>query len=524
MRHIRKLLALIPLSLSFVTLASCHNNIKNNNWKNSDFEVSYDDSKHYKISFWAKNDGNSEQIKVYDDAIAKFNTYYPNITIEKRNFTSYDDIYRDVLINIGTNTTPNVCISYPDNVATYLAGNDIVLSLDDIMNDKDYGFGGKKIKYESIKKEELIEKFFDEGKINNRYYTLPFMRSTEALYINKDYVEKLGMTIPDIPTWDYIWEVCQKAVDAKKEELIENPSADKILYPLIYKSSDNWFITYAKQKNIPYTSNNGEVLMFNDKTTEALLDLNEKYNAGLFSTFKKVSYPGNSFNKWECLFAIDSTAGATWIGNGATSHDAGNTSEQEEFETVVKMIPQVDTNNPTMISQGPSICLFKKDNPDEVVASWLFAQFLLTNEVQLGYSHTEGYLPVTNKAIDSEEFTNYLNSTTEYKVKLDATKLVMDNINNTFITPVFNGSANARLAATYILEGSTKKKVLSKEAIEELYDKAIKQNGLADLMNVKSNKIRTESIVLIIVLCSTWVLMLGSFIAKIIINKRREKM
>ena len=294
------------------------------------------------------------------------------------------------------------------------------------------------------------------------------------------------MTIPDIPTWDYIWEVCQKAVDAKKEELIENPSADKILYPLIYKSSDNWFITYAKQKNIPYTSNNGEVLMFNDKTTEALLDLNEKYNAGLFSTFKKVSYPGNSFNKWECLFAIDSTAGATWIGNGATSHDAGNTSEQEEFETVVKMIPQVDTNNPTMISQGPSICLFKKDNPDEVVASWLFAQFLLTNEVQLGYSHTEGYLPVTNKAIDSEEFTNYLNSTTEYKVKLDATKLVMDNIDNTFITPVFNGSANARLAATYILEGSTKKKVLSKEAIEELYDKAIKQNGLADLMNIRS--------------------------------------
>ena len=74
MRHIRKLLALIPLSLSFVTLASCHNNIKNNNWKNSDFEVSYDDSKHYKISFWAKNDGNREQINVYDDAIAKFNT------------------------------------------------------------------------------------------------------------------------------------------------------------------------------------------------------------------------------------------------------------------------------------------------------------------------------------------------------------------------------------------------------------------------------------------------------------------
>ena len=518
----KKLLSIIPLALLTLIMSSCHEKINNNNFNIDDNNLKLDESKKYTISFWAKNDGNTNQIAVYDNAIKEFNEYYPNITIEKRNFTSYEDIYRDVLINISTNTTPNVCITYPDNVATYLEGNDIVYNLDGIINNSDYGLGGKKVKFDSINKSDLIDKFYQEGRINNKIYTLPFMRSTEALYINKDYVEELGFEIPDILTWDYVFEICQKAYDEKQKEISENPSADKILYPLIYKSTDNWFITYAKQKNIPYTNNNGEILLFNDKTNEYLQDLNSKFRSGLFSTFKRVSYPGNSFNKWECVMAIDSTAGATWIGSGATSHDAGNTSSSKDFETVVRPVPQVDVNNPMMISQGPSICMFKKENTEEMLASWLFTQFLLTNNVQISYAKTEGYLPVTNKALESDEFKTYLKSDTEYSVKLDATKLVLDNINNTFITSVFNGSANTRLAAGYLIEASCNKQALSYESINNLYDKAIKNNGLESLMDVKSQSIRPEAIALIIIIGVIWVGIGGYFITRTII-KRKDK-
>ena len=61
-----------------------------------------------------------------------------------------------------------------------------------------------------------------------------------------------------------------------------------------------------------------------------------------------------------------------------------------------------------MISQGPSICVFNKADPQEVLASWLFAQFLLTDEVQTGYAQTEGYLPVTLKAQESPSYQDYL--------------------------------------------------------------------------------------------------------------------
>ena len=49
-----------------------------------------------------------------------------------------------------------------------------------------------------------------------------------------------------------------------------------------------------------------------------------------------------------------------------------------------------------------------KENPQEVLASWLFAQYLLSNDVQIAYSQTEGYVPVTSKAQDSEIYQDYL--------------------------------------------------------------------------------------------------------------------
>ena len=71
-------------------------------------------------------------------------------------------------------------------------------------------------------------------------------------------------------------------------------------------------------------------------------------------------------------------------------------------------VPQYDPSHPEMISQGPSLCVFNKEDPQQVLASWLFAQYLLSNDVQIAYSETEGYIPVTSKAQDSAEYQDYL--------------------------------------------------------------------------------------------------------------------
>ena len=149
-----------------------------------------------------------------------------------------------------------------------------------------------------------------------------------------------------------------------------------------------------------------------------------------------------------------------------------------EFETAVLPVPQMDPAHPQMISQGPSICVFNKSEPQEVLASWLFAQYLLTDGVQTAYAETEGYVPVTSQARQTENYQDYLRRSGEdaahYDVKVHATQLLLDNTDNTFVTPVFNGSASLRDAAGQMIENVTKSvrrgETVDAAYIDKLYD------------------------------------------------------
>ena len=109
---------------------------------------SFDDTKPVTITFWAKNDTNKNQTAVYHQAIRDFEALYPNISVNMKLYTDYTKIYKDVITNLSTGTTPNVCISYPDHIATYMTGTNEVVPLDDLFEDEKYGLGGSEIRYD----------------------------------------------------------------------------------------------------------------------------------------------------------------------------------------------------------------------------------------------------------------------------------------------------------------------------------------------------------------------------------------
>ena len=467
MRGKRVCAALLSAAL-LLGLTGCHGSKETVSFQVPD---TFDESRTYEITFWAKNDTNKRQTDIYKQAIADFQELYPNIKVELRLYTDYGKIYNDVITNISTGTTPNVCITYPDHIATYLTGENVVVPLDELFADPDYGLGGSQLKFDGPTQEEIIPQFLDECDLNGTYYAVPYMRSTEACYINKTYVEKLGYTLPETLTWDFIWEVSEAAAqkDAQGNYLL---NGQKVMIPFIYKSTDNMMIQMLQQLGAGYSTSSGDIQLFNDTTKELLSTIAQHVETGAFSTFKISSYPANFLNAGQCVFAIDSTAGSTWMGADAPLSDI-SPDAFVDFETVVMPIPQFDPENPQMISQGPSICIFNKEDPQEVLASWLFTQFLLTNEVQIPYAQTEGYVPVTSKAQQSEEYQDYLSRSGEdddtyYDVKIAATQLLLDHTGDTFVTPVFNGSASLRDAAGQLIE-NTAKSVRRGETVDEAY-------------------------------------------------------
>ena len=202
-------------------------------------------------------------------------------------------------------------------------------------------------------------------------------------------------------------------------------------------------------------------------------ELNSLYKKGLFVTWQNTGfYPGDKFNIGKTIFGIDSSAGATWMGPKSPLGQAGDI----DFEVLVTTIPQVDVNNPKVISQGPSLCVFNKEDNQEVLASWLFLQFLLTNEVQLDYIKTEGYAPVTYSVINSKEFNNFIESDEIYSVQRDAILNVLEYKSKTFVTPAFTGSALVRDNVGTLIDKATmsKKKEID---VDSLFKKALLDSG-----------------------------------------------
>ena len=72
----RRVLAALGLLCCLALLTGCHGSRER-----SVFEIpeSFDESRDYDITFWAKNDTNKTQVKIYEQAVADFEELYPNM-------------------------------------------------------------------------------------------------------------------------------------------------------------------------------------------------------------------------------------------------------------------------------------------------------------------------------------------------------------------------------------------------------------------------------------------------------------
>ena len=230
------------------------------------------------------------------------------------------------------------------------------------------------------------------------------------------------------------------------------------------------------------------------------------------------------------------------MGSDAPNVDIPN-EEKVDFETAVMTVPQYDADNPQMISQGPSICVFNKEDKQVVLASWLFAQFMITNNVQIAYSQTEGYAPVTTKTLNSSEYRDYMsrggeNNELYYDIKIQATKLTIDNADNTFVTPVFPGSVDLRNASGYMIDTINKdvrrKKTVNDQYMNGLFENAKKMYKIDQIkvMSVEYEEVEyddsykskgalpADSVYLIVILAVCW-LGMGVYLTVNLVKKKK---
>ena len=437
-------------------------------------EGGFDTNNPVTISFY--HTMNQDLRVVLDSAIEEFTAMYPNITVEHKQIGDYDDVRDQIVTEINAGNQPNIAYCYPDHVAAFNTSK-AVLALNDFLPDSPYN--DMKVTRADGTEESLcmteeeqanfIDSYWDEGWMfddGSQMYTLPFSKSTEVLYYNVDFFKDNNLEVPK--TWDEMEDVCEK---------IKAAVSDDAAYAFGYDSEANWFITMCEQTKAMtgkeyYTSSTGEKYLFDNDTTHKFVQrfkgwydkhyfttralYNDKYTSTLFSA--------GAGTGERCYMCIGSSAGAT-----------KQLPTNKEFEVGIAPIPQLDPDNPKVISQGPSVCIFKDNDPQKVLASWLFVKYLTTDiAFQAQFATAQGYVPVLEQDVmlTNATYANLLEQADGFDhIAMLSQKVCMGQTEAYYTSPAFPGSSKARdevgLLMAAVFSGSKTMNEAFSDAIEE---------------------------------------------------------
>lgn len=409
---------------------------------------------------------------ILTDGIADFNKIYPNIKVLSTSFGDYPGVRDQISTELASERAPSLAYCYPDHVALYNKSN-TVLPLDAWISSTATASNGDLMGMTAEQVADYNPTYWGEGKIYDEagtMYTLPMLKSTELLYYNKTYFEENNLKVPE--TWDEMEQTCAKIMEieaAKEAEAKKtDPNAKRPCIPLGYDSGANWFITMTEQLNSGYTTaEKGNYFTFNNETNREFVQRFRSWYEKQYVTTEETygSYTSELFTqvdpaKTKCFMCIGSSAGAGYQ-TPALMQDG----KTYPFELGIAMIPQQDTvenleaagKKPTMISQGPSICLFKKQDAQEVAAAWLFAKYITSNhKFQAKCSMNNGYTPAVLSITENSTYKTFLdnaNKGNKYS-QAAAVNLTLAMKDYYFVSPAFNGSSAARDKMAELLKNS----------------------------------------------------------------------
>lgn len=361
-----------------------------------------------------------------DTYIAEFNKLYPNIHVEHQLVGDYEDIYESTT-KIGLEKGPNVVYCDLENVANYRL-KEYVVALDNLIKHPEVGYSQEQLN-------DFIDAFYNQGKEygDGYMYSLPVNKKAEVLYYNKTFFDLHQLKVPT--TWAEMEAVCEQIKAIAPQSI-----------PLGYESASNWFVTMSEQMGADYTSATEENQAF-------VKDVQEWYTKGyvLTSNLEDSTSANWQFvnpGAGQCYMVIATSAGAKYFlpsvqGDGTYP-----------FEVGVAKVPQSDVDNPKIYSEGPNVCILQKENPQEVMASWLFVKFLTTNKAfQAELSMKSELMPVLKSVAEELNYAAYLAGANNTDgIQMLVMKLCIEQQNSYFSLPGLENSNTVSLKLGELLE------------------------------------------------------------------------
>lgn len=320
---------------------------------------------------------------VFDSLVDEFNNTVgleKGIVIETYGFGETNQlansIYNSANHIIGSDSMPNVFMSYPDNAYR-------IDQLMELVEMKEY-FTSEEIG--KFRKEFLEEGIWEDAESSK---IIPVSKSTEIMYLNKTdwdiFSQETGTKTSSLGTWEGLLETAEIYYkwSGGKSLLGFNPSNDFVT------------LTAIQLENEPYQLKDGKMSFnYSKETAKRVWDV--FYVPVIKGWFKSGRYCQDWVKSGGLLAYIGSSAGANYFPDEVII-DAENS---YPIESMILAYPTFEGKRVYMSQRGAGLCIVKSDKEHEYAAAE-FIKWFTQPDNNCDFTLSTGYIPVENEAITS---------------------------------------------------------------------------------------------------------------------------
>lgn len=340
-----------------------------------------------------------ENKKALEDAIIKFNKTVGIeenmvvIPVAKGSIKELEEEVTDASKGvISADPMPDLFSGYPDKALEI----DAMGKLADL---NDYFTEEEKNEYMP---EFLLSGTSREGKL----LTLPILKSTELLYVNKTAWESFAAshswTKENLKTWEGLMEVARTYYQETDEQTPEIPGDGKAFFGVDVLS--NFIVVGMKQLGTDVFDLTSEKAILSESALWKIFDF---YSTGMaMGYFDAIGrFRSDDVKAGDLVAYVGSSSSAayfpTWIAKN---------NKQESIELLALHYPNFAQGDHLVIQQGAGMCI-AKSTPERQAAAALFLKWFTSGENNMNFAMYSGYLPVKRDFYEKDRFQEILGKT-----------------------------------------------------------------------------------------------------------------
>lgn len=321
-----------------------------------------------RITFWHALGG--EHGEIVADLVAEFNASQDEVVVDAQYQGNYGTLMQKLMAAVAAGDPPTLTGSY-NNWTEVFIDAEAITPMARFVNDPEVGLSEEELA-------DFIPAFIEANTWDGVLYSLPFNKSVQILYYNKELLDQAGVGVPS--TMD---ELAHAVREVKAKTGVPG---------LALRPDIDTFAAYFRAFGGEWLDADGNPAFDGEAGVRALRFIQELVADGSAYVFD--GWLDEEFNKGNMAMFTHSNSTIPWVRLGAA------------FEWGTGLIPAGDRAASTVA--GQDLVIFSEATAEEQLAAWKFVKWLLSTDPNARFSVGTGYLPVRWSALETEVMQQYI--------------------------------------------------------------------------------------------------------------------